>query len=82
MSEKKPKPPLHETEIPPYPFAKIGLHLSGPYPTPLSGYRYIVSFEDLYSEWPEAFPVSDKSTDRIEHLILEEKFQELDARFK
>ena len=49
MSDKKPKPPLHETEIPPYPFAKIGLDLSGPYPTTLSGNRYIVSFVDLYS---------------------------------
>ena len=74
MSGKKPKPPLHETEIPPYPFAKIGLDLSGPYPTTLSGNRYIVSFVDLYSGWPEAFPVPDKSADRIVHLILEEIF--------
>ena len=74
MSDKKPKPPLHETEIPPYPFAKIGLDLSGPYPTTLSGNRYIVSFVDLYSGWPEAFPVPDKSADHIVHLILEEIF--------
>ena len=53
-------------------FAKIGLDLSGPYPTTLSGNRYIVSFVDLYSGWPEAFPVPDKSADRIVHLILEE----------
>ena len=74
ISDKKPKPPLHETEIPLYPFAKIGLDLSGPYPTTLLGNRYIVSFVDLYSGWPEAFPVPDKSADRIVHLILEEIF--------
>ncbi|KAK3083458.1 hypothetical protein FSP39_023123 [Pinctada imbricata] len=73
-SSKKSKPPIKETEIPPYPFAKIGLDLSGPYPTTLSGNKYIVSFIDIYSGWPEAFAVPDKSADRIVHLILEEIF--------
>ena len=36
-SLKKIRPPLQETDIPPYPFAKIGLDLSGPYPKSLSG---------------------------------------------
>jgi len=63
---------LQETDIPPYPFAKIGLDLSGPYPTSLSGNRYIVSFIDLYSGWPEAFPVADKSAENIVHLLQEE----------
>ena len=31
-SLKKIQPPLQETDIPPYPFAKIGFDLSGPYP--------------------------------------------------
>ncbi|KAK3097609.1 hypothetical protein FSP39_011373 [Pinctada imbricata] len=73
-SSRKSKPPLKETEVPPYPFAKIGLDLSGPYPTTFSGNKYIVSFIDVYSGWPEAFPVPDKSADRIVHLILEEIF--------
>ena len=60
---KKIKPPLQETDIPPYPFAKIGLDLSGSYPTSLSGNTYIVSFIDLYSGLPEAFAVPDKSAD-------------------
>lgn len=37
---KKIKPPLRETDIPSCSFAKIGLDLSGPYPTSLSGNRY------------------------------------------
>jgi hypothetical protein len=55
------KPHLQETDIPPYPFAKIGLDLSGPYPTSLSGNKYIESFIYLHSGWPEAFAVPDKS---------------------
>ena len=49
--------------------------MSGPYPTTISGNRYIVFFIDIYSGWPEAFNVPDKAADRIVHLILEEIFQ-------
>ena len=73
-SSKNPHPPQQETGVPPYPFAKIGLDLSGPYPTTLSGNRYIVTFVDLYSGWPEAFCVPDKAADNIVHLIIEEIF--------
>ena len=40
----------------------------------MSGNRYIVSFIDIYSGWPEAYAVPDKAADRIVHLILEEIF--------
>ena len=58
---KKIKPPVQLIDIPPYAFAKIGLDLSGPYPTSLSGNKYIVGFIDWYSGWPESFAVPDKS---------------------
>ena len=48
-SLKKIQPPLQETDIPLYPFAKIGLDLSGPYPKRLSGNRYIIGFVDWNS---------------------------------
>ena len=73
-SDKNAKPLVQETDIPPYPFAKIGLDLSGPYPQTLSGNRYIISFIDLYSGWPEAFAVPDKSAENIAHLLIEEIF--------
>lgn len=73
-SAKSVKPPAQETDIPPYPFAKIGLDLSGPYPQTLSGNRYIISFIDLYSGWPEAFADPDKSAENIAHLLIEEIF--------
>ena len=73
-SLQKHKAPLQETDIPPYAFAKIGLDVSGPYPTSLSGNKYIVGFVDWYSGYPEAFAVPDKSADTIAHLIIEEIF--------
>ena len=81
-SLKKPRPPLQETDIPPYPFAKMALDLSGPYPTTISGNRYIVSFIDIYTGWPEAFSVPDKAADRIVHLILEEIFPRVGCRLE
>ena len=73
-SLQKHKAPLQETDIPLYAFAKIGLDVSGPYPTSLSGNKYIVGFVDWYSGYPDAFAVPDKSADTIAHLIIEEIF--------
>ena len=73
-SKQSVKPPLQMTDIPPYAFAKIGLDLSGPYPTSLSGNKYIVGFIDLYSGYPEAYAVPDKSADNIAHLLIDEIF--------
>ena len=73
-NKQKVKQPLQMTDIPPNAFAKIGLDLSGPYPTSLSGNKYIVGFIDLYSGYPEAFAVPDKSADNIAHLIIDEIF--------
>ena len=73
-SALKTKPPVQETDIPPYPFAKVSLDLSGPYPKTLSGNKYIVAFVDRFSGWPEAFAVPDKTADTIAHLLIEEIF--------
>ena len=65
---------LQETDFPPYAFAKIGLDLSGPYPLTLSGNKYIATFVDWYSGWPEAYPIPDKKGETIAHLLNEEIF--------
>ena len=54
--------------------AKISLDLSGPYPTTLSGNKYINAFVDWYSGWPEAFAVPDKTADTVADLITEQIF--------
>lgn len=52
----------------------MGLDLSAPYQTSLSGNRYIVILIDLLSGWPESFAVPDKTADTIAHLIIDEMF--------
>ena len=56
-SLRKVKPHLQETDASPCPFPKLGLDVSGPYPTILAVNKYIISFVDWYSGWPEAFTV-------------------------
>ncbi|VDI83414.1 Hypothetical predicted protein [Mytilus galloprovincialis] len=72
QSASKTKPLLQISDIPPFPFAKIGVDLSGPYPTSLSGNKYIVSFVCHYSGWPLAFPVPNKTSENVVHLLIEE----------
>ena len=73
-SLQKVRQPLQETDIPPYPMAKVSLDLSGPYPTSLSGNKYIIAFVDWFSGWPEAYAVPDKTAETVAHLLLEEIF--------
>ena len=75
---RKVKPPVQEMDAPPYPFAKVGLDLSGPYSRTLAGSRYIVSFIDWYSGWVKACAVPDKC-ETIAHLITEEIFPRFGA---
>ena len=55
-----------------FPFAKLGLNVSGPYPTTLSGNKYIICFVDWYSGWSEAFVVLDSSAETVVHLVPDE----------
>lgn len=73
-SLQKIRQPLQERDIPPYPMAKISVDLSGPYPTSLTGNKYIIAFVDWFSGWPEAFAVPDKTADTLSHLLLDEIF--------
>ena len=63
---------LQETAIPPYPMAKLSLDLSGPYPSILSGNKYIIAFVDWFSGWAEACAVPDKTAETVAQLIIEE----------
>ena len=73
-SLQKIRQPLQETDIPPYPMAKLSLDLSGPYPTTMSGNKYIIAFVDWYSGWPEAFAVLDKTGETVADLIIDQVF--------
>lgn len=61
------KAPVQETDMPPYPFAKIGLDPSGPYPQTLSGNRFILSFIDHYMACPKSLQFLIKGHSTFAH---------------
>ena len=79
MNLRKIQPRMQEYDTPPFPFAKIALDISGPYPKTDSGNQYIVSFIDLYSGWPEIFAVPDKKGSTVANLLMEEIFPRFGA---
>ena len=79
MNLRKIPPRMQESDMPPYPFAKIALDITGPYPKTHSGNEYIVTFIDMYSGWPEAFAVPNKKAETVAHLLMEEIFPRFGA---
>ena len=53
------------TEIPDRPFDKIAIHLVRECETSSSGNKHILTNIDHLTGWPEAFPIQDKSADKI-----------------
>lgn len=53
--------------VPPFPFTVVSIDVCGPYPTTLSGNKYIICFLDQYSGYVEAFPSPDKTSDSVIH---------------
>ena len=46
---------------------------------PVPVHCFSITFIDLYSGWPEAFAVPDKSADNIAHLLIDETFPRFGA---
>ena len=76
---KAKKAPLQNPDLPPYPFAKVHMDISGPYPRSLSNNRYILSIVCAYSGWPDAWCLPDKSAESIAHILIEEYFPKYSA---
>ena len=60
---------MQECALPPFPFAKLALDISGPYTKTPSGNQYIVTFIDMYSGWPEAFAAPSKKAETLDQKI-------------
>lgn len=58
--------PITATE----PFDIIGIDLVGPLPRTKHGYKYILVIQDLFSKWPEAFPIKSKKAEEIVEVLL------------
>ena len=76
---RKQQPHMQECDLPPFPFAKLALDISGPYPKTHSRNQYIVTFIDMYSGWPEAFAVPNKKAETVVHLLIDEIFPRFGA---
>lgn len=46
----------------------------GPYNKTLSRNQYIVLFIDIYSRWSEGFPIRNKKSESVSHLLVKEIF--------
>ena len=71
-SLKTEQAPVQIPDIPPYPWAKVALDVSGPHRLTASGNRYIITFICLYSGYPEAFATKDKSAETVANLLINE----------
>ena len=59
-------------EIPDRPFDKIAIDLVTECETSTSGNKHILTIIDHLTEWPEAFPIPDKSADTIVSTFINE----------
>ena len=64
--------PLKMTEIPDRPFDKIAIDLVAECETLTSSNKHILTIIDDLTEWPEAFPIPDKSADTIVSTFINE----------
>ena len=62
--------PLQMTEIPECPFEKIAMNLVIECETSSSGNKHILTIINHLTEWPEGFPIPDKSADTIESTFI------------
>lgn len=54
------------------PFNDLTCDVLGPFPPTINENRYIISFMDRYSSWPEAFAVKSIETATVARLLVEE----------
>ena len=64
--------PLQMTEIPNRPFHKIAINLITEYETSTSGNKHILTIIDHLIGWPEAYPIPDKTADKIVSTFINE----------
>ena len=71
---KPAKPPIGEMDIPTFAGCKWATDISGPFNEILSGNKYILTFICLYSSYIVCFAISDKCSDTICSILIEEMY--------
>ena len=62
--------PLQMTDIPGQPFNKMSIDSITDLKVSMSGNQHILTIIDHFTEWLEAFPISDKKMDTIVHIFI------------
>ena len=65
------RPPLQKMDDVSIPFEKLAIDTCGPYTTSHAGNKYLLTFVDMYSGWPEFYAIPDKSAQTVATVILE-----------
>ena len=68
------KTPMQNTDIPSFCFEKISIDIVGPLPKTTSGNSYILIVFDLFSSYPEAIPIPDKSAETVAKVLIRDIF--------
>ena len=55
------------------PFEKLAIDTCGSYPTSHVENKYLLTFLDIYSGWPELYAIPDKSAQTVATVILEKR---------
>ena len=68
------KTPLQHTDIPTFCFEKISIDIVGKLPTTSKGNSYLLTVFDLFSSYPEAIPIPDKSAETVAKVLIRDIF--------
>jgi len=74
---KNPTAPLGELPETSYPFELTSLDICGPYPETKRGNRYLLTFIDHFSRYPEAIPLPRQDAPTVARALVTEIFSRL-----
>ncbi|KRY50466.1 Retrovirus-related Pol polyprotein from transposon [Trichinella britovi] len=61
-----------EPQIAPYPMSRIGVDIIGPFQRTERGNKYILTVQDYFSKWPEAYPIPDMTASTVARTLVNE----------
>ena len=67
---KKDLRPLQAMDTAKFPLEKICIDTCGPYPESHDGNKYLITVMDMFSGWPELYPVPDRSANTVANVLL------------
>lgn len=67
--ENKPVP-LQISNTPHRPFEHVALDIVGPLPLTIKGNKYLLTFQDVFTKYPEAFPIPEQSVNTVARTFV------------